>query len=89
MCSVINCPVCFVLGCSLAGILFGYCVGASQEFKQYLCLIEESEEEEECEELDRLYEALDSVDSESDENSGAKPKRQPKTQDCFFWGVIA
>ena len=47
-----------------------------QEFRQFLCLCEDSEETEVSEEIERLYKAIDADDSSSssDEKQGAKPK---------------
>lgn len=58
-------------------------IPSRQEFRQFLCLIEDEESEEKCEEVERLFEALDSQDSASSDSSADEkpaPKRQVKAK---------
>lgn len=49
-----------------------------QEFRQYLCLVEDSHEDEFCEEIDRLYSCLDQDDASSDSGSTGKKHSKAK-----------
>jgi len=48
-----------------------------QEFRQYLCLCEDSEETEVSEEIERLYKAIDG-DVSSSSSEDERPKKQTK-----------
>ncbi|CAK9073024.1 unnamed protein product, partial [Durusdinium trenchii] len=55
-----------------------------EEFRQYLCLVEDAHEDEHCEEVDRLYSCLDQDSDSSDAGSTGKKRgkaeAQPKTK---------